>query len=409
MTNISPLAPASFPYLPTINGVRLSTDNSGIRYKNRPDVLLMEFREGTTIAGVLTTTSMPAAPVDWCRKSLIGGHARALIANAGNANAFTGKKGDLSVKNNAEAAAKLLGCSDSEVLIASTGVIGVPLPDEKITAILPQMQKNLSADHWDEAAQSIMTTDTFKKLATRTVSIDGAAVIINGIAKGSGMIAPDMATLLSFIATDAAIPAPVLQEIFSSCIAHSFNAITVDSDTSTNDSALLFATGTAKHKAVTSSRDPHIQDFREALQSLLIELAQLIVKDGEGASKFVTITVKGATSVPSARKIALSIANSPLVKTAIAGEDANWGRIVAAVGKSGEKADRDKLRITIGDALVALEGAINPTYVEAPTAAYMKGDRIDITVDVGVGTAESTVWTCDLTHGYIDINADYRS
>lgn len=406
---LSPLAPSSFPELPVIAGVRLAVANSGIRYKDRPDILFMELSEGTTIAGVLTTTSMPAAPVDWCRQSLKQGNARALIANAGNANAFTGKKGDESVRNNVNAAAKLIGCPEQQVFIASTGVIGVPLPDEKITAILPSLQASLTENGWESAACAIMTTDTFKKLATRTASVDGVTVTINGIAKGSGMIAPDMATMLSFIATDAAIPAPVLQELFSSCIQHSFNSITVDSDTSTNDTGLLFATGSVAHKAIISSSDPHVQDFKAALQDLLVELAQLIVKDGEGASKFVTITVTGATSEASARKIALSIANSPLVKTAIAGEDANWGRIVAAIGKSGEKADRDRLKILIGNALVAVNGAINPSYVEAQTAAYMKGDTIDIIADVGVGTAQAIVWTCDLTHGYIDINADYRS
>jgi glutamate N-acetyltransferase/amino-acid N-acetyltransferase len=407
--SVSPLAPSFFPELPAINGIRLAVANSGIRYKERPDLLLMECAEGTTAAGVLTMTSMPAAPVEWCREVLKNGGVRALVANAGNANAFTGKKGVQSVHHTAQAAAALFGCAEQDVFIASTGVIGVPLPEEKITAILPALHNALSADNWEAAARAIMTTDTFKKIATRTVQIDGVAVTINGIAKGSGMIAPDMATLLSFLATDAAIPAVLLQSLLSVAIARSFNAITVDSDTSTNDTALLFATGKAQHKAVTRLDDPHLAEFKAALESILIELAQLVVKDGEGASKFVTITVEGAATETSARKIALSIANSPLVKTAIAGEDANWGRIVMAVGKSGEKADRDRLRITIGGVLVAVDGAINPAYVEAPTAAYMTGDIIDITVDVGVGQAASSVWTCDLTHGYIDINADYRS
>jgi glutamate N-acetyltransferase / amino-acid N-acetyltransferase len=409
---LSPLAPTHFPELPAIDGIRLAVTNSGIRYKERPDLLLIECAPGTAVAGALTTTSMPAAPVEWCRQALGGGRVRALVANAGNANAFTaftGRKGELSVQNTVESTAALLGCAKEEVFIASTGVIGVPLADEKITALLPQLHASLSANAWDGAARAIMTTDTFKKMATRTALIDGVPVTINGIAKGSGMIAPDMATLLSFVATDAAIPALLLQRMFLRVVDNSFNAITVDSDTSTNDTGLIFATGKAQHRPIQNFEDPRLDDFKAKLESLMIELAQLIVKDGEGATKFVTVEVTGATSEMAARKIALSIANSPLVKTAIAGEDANWGRIVAAIGKSGQKADRDKLRITIGGVLVAVEGAVSPDYVEAPTAAYMKGDTIDITVDVGVGYEKAVVWTCDLTHGYIDINADYRS
>lgn len=409
MPTLSPLAPSSFPELPAIAGVKLNAVNCGIRYKERPDLLLVELVAGTTVAGVMTTTSMPAAPVQWCKEALIAGKARALVVNAGNANAFTGAIGMQSVQNIVSATSQLLGCAEKEVFIASTGVIGQPLKDEKITAALPALHHSIASDNWDSAARSILTTDTFKKIATRTATIDGVAVTINGFVKGSGMIAPNMATMLGFVFTDAAIPASVLQEIFSIACDRSFNSITVDSDTSTNDAALLFATGQTSHKAVTSAQDAHLQDFIAKLQDLLIELAQLIVKDGEGASKFVTVTVAGAESEAAARRMALAIGNSPLVKTAIAGEDANWGRLVMAVGKSGEKAIQEKLRITIGGVLVALNGAVNPYYVEAPTAAYMKGSDIDITVDVGVGEAQATIWTCDLTHGYIEINADYRS
>lgn len=409
MSTLSPLAPSSFPELPVIAGVKLNAVNCGIRYKERPDLLLVELAAGTTAAGVMTTTSMPAAPVQWCKEALKDGTARALVVNAGNANAFTGAVGMQSVQNIVKATSQLLGCAEKEVFIASTGVIGQPLKDEKITAALPALHQSISRDNWDVAARSILTTDTFKKLGTRTAAIDGVPVTINGFVKGSGMIAPNMATMLGFVFTDAAIPAPVLQEIFSIACDRSFNSITVDSDTSTNDAALLFATAQASHKVIASAQDAHLQDFIAKLQDLLIELAQLIVKDGEGASKFVTVTVTGAESEAAARKIALAIGNSPLVKTAIAGEDANWGRLVMAVGKSGEKAIQEKLRITIGGVLVALNGAVNPDYVEAPTAAYMKGSDIEITVDVGVGNAQATIWTCDLTHGYIEINADYRS
>lgn len=409
MPPISPLAPISFPELPSVAGVALSAANCGIRYKERPDLLLATFAEGTVVAGVMTTTSMPAAPVEWCKQALKSGKARALVVNSGNANAFTGKQGEVSVQHVVKAAASLVQCADTEILVASTGVIGVPLPDQKITTALPALYDTVSVSNWEKAARSIMTTDTFKKLATRTAIIDGVPVTINGIAKGSGMIAPNMATMLSFIFTDAAIPQPVLQEIFAIACDRSFNSITVDSDTSTNDAALLFATNKAHHKAISSSSDSHLQDFIAQLQDLLIELAQLIVKDGEGASKFITVTVKGAESEPAARRIGLAIANSPLVKTAVAGEDANWGRIVMAIGKSGEKALQEKVSITIGDALVAIDGAVNPNYIEAPTATYMKGQNIAIIVDVGAGIAEATVWTCDLTHGYIAINADYRS
>ncbi len=409
MPTLSPLVPTSFPELPAIAGVKLAAGNCGIRYKERPDLLLVELTENTTVAGVMTTSSMPAAPVEWCKTALKRGKARALVVNSGNANAFTGEAGRISVQNTVEATAALLGCSTEEVLVASTGVIGVPLPDHKITAQLPALHQSAGENNWEAAARSIMTTDTFKKLATRTAIIDGVPITLSGIAKGSGMIAPNMATMLAFVFTDAAIPGDVLQEIFSIGCDRSFNSITVDSDTSTNDAALIFATGQATHKAISHSAEPHLQDFIAKLQDLLIELAQLIVKDGEGASKFISVTVKEAESEAAARRMGLAIANSPLVKTAIAGEDANWGRLVMAIGKSGEKAIQEKVNITIGGALVAVNGAVNPSYMEASTALYMKGQVIDIIVGVGAGNAQATVWTCDLTHGYIDINADYRS
>ena len=405
----SPLAPAQLPELPPISGVRIATGNSGIRYKGRPDVLLMEFAPGTQVAGVFTRSQMPAAPVDWCRAALKGKSARVLVANAGNSNAFTGKAGVASVKRMAQAAAGLFRCKPGEVYIASTGVIGVKLPDEKITRLYPELKLQLYASKWDEAADAIRTTDTFKKVATRTAKIGGVKVTLSGIAKGSGMIAPDMATLFAFVFTDAAIPSVVLQKLFADANSKSFNAITVDSDTSTSDTALIFATGQAKHAKIKSATDKALADFKKQLDALMIDLAQQIVKDGEGATKFVSVTVKGAKTDAAARIIGLAIGNSPLVKTAIAGEDANWGRIVAAVGKSGEKANRDKLSLWIGKTCIAKSGQAVAGYDEAPVAAHMKGQYIDIVVDVGVGKGKATIWTCDLTHGYIDINGSYRT
>ena len=402
-------APKSFPKLPAIEGVRLATGNSGIRYTGRDDVVLAVFPEGTAAAGVFTKSSMPGAPVVWCREILKHGKARALVVNSGISNVFTGKRGREIVENTAAAAMKLTGCKKHEVWLASTGIIGVPLDDKKLTGTLPGLYKNLSATAWEASAKAILTTDTFPKAATRTAKIGKATVTLNGFIKGSGMIAPNMATMLGFLFTDANIAAPVLQKLLAAYTDESFNCITVDSDTSTSDTILLFATRTAKHAPVLAASDPRLKDFKVQLRAIMIEMAQSVVKDGEGISKFISIHVKGAATAESARKIGLSIANSPLVKTAIAGEDANWGRIVAAIGKAGEKADRDKLSIWIGGALVASKGTINPAYVEAPTAKYMKGREIDIAVDVGVGKGQSAVWTCDLTHAYIDINADYRS
>ena len=409
MAKLSPFAPARFPSLPPVPGVRLATAAAQVRYKGRDDVLLAELAEGTTAAGVLTRSKAPGAPVDWCRKILGGGRARALVVNAGNANVFTGKAGAQAVERTAKAAAEALGCKANTVFVSSTGVIGEQLPAERIVAVLPQLRQSLAADGWEKAARAIATTDTFPKGATRSATIDGVTVTLNGIIKGSGMIAPDMATMLGYVFTDAKIGKEALQTLLSKGSDRTFNCITVDSDTSTSDTILAFATGQAGHKRVTDPRDPRLRDFRKQFDSLLQEMALLVVKDGEGISKFVTIAVTGAASAGSARRIGLCVANSPLVKTAIAGEDANWGRIVAAVGKSGEKADRDSLSIAIGGVSVAAKGHAVAGYDEAPVAAHLKGRDIDIVIDIGIGRGKATVWTCDLTHEYISINADYRS
>jgi glutamate N-acetyltransferase/amino-acid N-acetyltransferase len=390
--------------------VRLSARACGVRYKGRTDVCLMAFAAGTTIAGVLTRSLSPSAPIDWCRQALKGGKARAILVNSGNANAFTGKLGKASVDRSVKAVAAALPCARNEVFVASTGVIGEPLPDERITAALPDLIGDLGADRWADAAAAIMTTDTFAKSATRTAKIGGVEVHINGIAKGSGMIAPDMATMLAFVATDAKLPATVLRALLKQASDKSFNCTTVDGDTSTSDTLLLAATGAAPHHAkIASASDRRLADFRAKLDNLMIDLACQVVRDGEGASKFVTIEVTGAASDAAARRIGLAIANSPLVKTAIAGADANWGRIVMAVGKAGEKANRDKLKIAIGGIKVAAQGQRVAGFDEAPVAQHMKGSEIVIAVDVGIGRGRAHVWTCDLTHGYIEINADYRS
>ena len=357
------------------------------------------------MAGVYTTSLAPSAPVDWCREQMRSGRARALVVNSGNANAFTGKKGVAATERSAMGAAATIGCEMSEVFLASTGVIGEPLDAGKIEAALPGLKATLSAENWADAAKAIMTTDTFPKLATRSVVIDGVTVTINGIAKGSGMIAPDMATMLAFVFTDAEIAADLLQQMLQQSNAQSFNSITVDGDTSTSDTALLFATGKAGVKVTQSNS----AEFAAALDSLMVELAKLIVMDGEGAQKLITIKVTGAADDAAARKIGLTIGNSPLVKTAIAGEDANWGRVVAAVGKSGEKVERDLLQIAIGGVTIARDGERVTGFDEAPVAAHMKTRDILIEVELGIGKGHATVWSCDLTHAYIDINADYRS
>ncbi|MBF0353869.1 MAG: bifunctional glutamate N-acetyltransferase/amino-acid acetyltransferase ArgJ [Alphaproteobacteria bacterium] len=406
---ISPLAPESFPHLPPLAGVRLATFASGLRYKGRTDLLLAELAPGTSMAGVYTRSLASSAPVDWCRKAGAKGKAQALVVNSGNANAFTGRAGDEAVSATVKATASLIGCKETEVFVSSTGTIGVPLPFEKITAALPKAALALKADAWLDAAKAIMTTDTYPKLASRRVRIGDTTVTINGIAKGSGMIAPDMATMLAYVFTDAKLPAPLLQSLLTRGADKSFNAITVDSDTSTSDTLILFATGQAQHPRITQTNDPKLKDFRAGLDAVLLELAHLVVRDGEGATKFVEITVSGAASAKAAKRIGLSVANSPLMKTAIAGEDANWGRVVMAVGKAGEKADRDRLTIRIGGFDVACNGAAVPGYDETPVANHMKGQNVKFEIDVGVGKGRFTVWTCDLTHGYIDINGSYRT
>ena len=405
---VSPLA-QPMPELPPIAGVTLGVIEAGIRYKGRADLTMLEFAPGTTVAGVFTRNLCPGAPIDWCRAALKGGRARALVVNAGNANVFTGKAGRDATAATAEAAAKLVGCKPREVFLASTGVIGETLPHDRLTAALPALHSGLSPDRWPEAARGIMTTDTFPKAALRTATIGDATVTIAGIAKGSGMIAPDMATMLSFIATDAKIPAAALQLLLSKGVAKSFNCITVDSDTSTSDTVLLFATGQAKHPRIPAEGGAMLRDFARALDEVLLDLALQVARDGEGAQKLIQIDVIGAVSAKSGHRIAMAIANSPLVKTAIAGEDANWGRIVMAVGKSGEPADRDKLGIAVGGTWMAQEGGVVPGYDEAPVVAHMKGREVEITVDIGLGRGKARVWTCDLTHGYIDINGSYRS
>ena len=404
MPPVSPLAPRSFPSLPGIAGVRLASLNCGIRYQSRKDLMLMEFSEGTTVAGVFTQSKTASAPIERCKQHLAGGSARGLLVNSGNANAFTGQIGEQAVTQTLARVAGLLGCEPEELFVASTGVIGEPLPYERILQSLPDIHAGLHSASWEDAAQAIMTTDTFAKASTATAQLGGKTVIINGIAKGSGMIAPDMATMLGFLATDADIPAESLQVMLSEITTTTFNAITVDSDTSTSDCVLLFATGQAGNSANADTAD-----FRRALQQVCLQLAQQIVRDGEGASKFVSVDVQGAENNNAARTVAMAIANSPLVKTAIAGEDPNWGRLVMAVGKSGEKADRDRLKIWIGDHLVASNGQRHADYDETRAAAIMKQPDITFKIDLGIGKGHFTTWTCDFTDRYIHINADYRS
>ncbi|PHR22315.1 MAG: bifunctional ornithine acetyltransferase/N-acetylglutamate synthase [Hoeflea sp.] len=411
-TDISPLAPKSYAELPPVAGVRIETAAAGIKYQNRTDVMLMVFDKPAAVAGVFTSSKCPSAPVDFCRANLSGGKARALVVNSGNANAFTGQKGRAATELTAKSAAEAVGCSQDEVFLASTGVIGEPLDATKFATVLDQMAVSANGDRWLDAARAIMTTDTYPKVATRTARIDGVTVTLNGMAKGAGMIAPDMATMLSFIVTDAAIDPSALQAMLSRHVGSTFNAVTVDSDTSTSDTLLVFATGAAaEHGAGTvhSATDPRARSFSKALAELMEDLAVQIVRDGEGARKQVEITVTGAASAKAAGRIARSIANSPLVKTAVAGEDANWGRIVMAVGKAGEKAERDKLAIWFGDVRVAVDGERDPDYSEAAASEVMKKDEIAIRVDLGIGRGKARVFTCDLTKAYVEINGDYRS
>ena len=410
----SPLAPAGgFPALPAIAGVRFAAAEAGVRYKNRKDVMLVEIAPGSAVAGVFTRSATRSAPVLWCEEKV---HARhdptqgfGILVNSGNSNAFTGRNGRDAVERTAKGAAEALGVPLDHVFVASTGVIGEPLPAERITAKLAELAANLDEGQAEAAARAIMTTDTFPKGAAATAQVGGQTVTIAGFAKGSGMIEPNMGTMLAYVFTDAAVSQPVLQQMLRELTDVTFNAITVDSDTSTSDTLMVAATGKAGNPVVDGMDGADAQAFRDALHGVLLDLAQQIVRDGEGATKFVAITVEGAASDASARIIGKAIGNSPLVKTAIAGEDPNWGRVVAAIGKSGEPADRDRIGIRFGDILVAENGWVADTYREEDGAAYMKRPEIEITVQMGVGDGRATVWTCDLTHQYISINADYRS
>jgi glutamate N-acetyltransferase/amino-acid N-acetyltransferase len=412
ISTVSPFAPAILPQLRPVAGVRFATAEAGIRYKCRTDLMVAVMDPGTAVAGVFTQSKTCSAPVLWCRDALKGGQARLLVVNSGNANAFTGMRGRQAVEATVAAAAEAAGCAPDEVFVASTGVIGEPMEARRFTHLLAGLAATAEPDAFEAAARAIMTTDTYPKLATRSVEIGGVPVRLNGFCKGAGMIAPDMATMLAFLFTDAAIAAPVLQQRLAAHVATTFNCMSVDGDTSTSDTCLLFATGTAATRGqppITNATDPRLAAFDYALHDLMRELAIQVAKDGEGLSKFVTIEIVGAESFAAARRIGLSCANSPILKTAIAGEDPNWGRVVMAVGKAGEAADRDRLAIWFGPHCVARDGERTAEYDEVTVAAYMKGREILIRADVGVGGGSATVWTCDLTHAYVSINADYRS
>jgi glutamate N-acetyltransferase/amino-acid N-acetyltransferase len=403
----SPLA-TPFPTLPAISGVKLYVARAGYKDWGRCDLTFITLNEGTTVAGVTTRNVCCSTEVELCRDNLKGGTARALVVNAGNSNAFTGYRGREAVEQITAQVAAHLGCAEREVFVSSTGVIGVPLPKDKAEAGL-SAAFTAAPCSWEEAARTISTTDTFPKGAVTQAVIGDRTVTLAGIIKGSGMIAPDMATMLGYIFTDAVVDAGFLQALMSAANRKSFSCITVDSDTSTSDTVLVFATGAAGNVPLTSFDNPGADAFAAALDDICLQLAKLVVRDGEGATKFIEIQVTGAVSDESAHRIGLSIANSPLVKTAIAGEDANWGRVVMAIGKAGEPADRDRLAIRFADKWVAQKGLAADSYDEAPVAAHLKGQEISIGVDLGLGTGRATVWTCDLTHGYISINADYRS
>ncbi|MEM7142630.1 MAG: bifunctional glutamate N-acetyltransferase/amino-acid acetyltransferase ArgJ [Actinomycetota bacterium] len=412
MTDVSPLAPDAFPDLPPIAGLQLATHAAGIKYAARADLFLAEMAEGTTVAGTFTQSLCPSAPVDWCKRILAEGDgtARAIVCNSGNANAFTGRAGDTAAALTAEVIGAALDIDPDRVYLASTGVIGETLPEEALREGLPALASglgNANAASWEASAEAIRTTDTFSKGAS--ARIPGTAAHIAGIAKGSGMIAPDMATMLAFVFTDLGVAPDILQIALSRSVAASFNRITVDSDTSTSDTVLMFATGEQIDDEILTTDDERYPDFQEALDGVLLDLAHQIVRDGEGATKFVEVTVTGAESDDAARVIALAIGNSPLVKTALAAEDANWGRIVMAVGKAGQAANRDELAIWIGPEQAAANGVVAEGYSEERATAHLRRDEVNITVDVGVGNGSATIWTCDLTHGYIEINAGYRS
>jgi glutamate N-acetyltransferase / amino-acid N-acetyltransferase len=409
---VSPLAPKHIPAMPPIAGVRLATAAAGIRYANRTDVLLALLDPRTTVAGVFTRSKCPSAPVEWCRAKLKGAKPRALVVNSGNANAFTGKNGRAACKFTADIAAKAIGCKPNDIFLASTGVIGEPLKASAFVGVMEDLVAGALPTHWLEAAHAIMTTDTFAKLASATARIGNTTVTINGIAKGAGMIAPDMATMLAFIFTDAAISAPALQALLRDGVEDTFNAVTIDGDTSTSDTLMAFATGAAADcgaPKIARATDPRLKTFRTAFDLVLANLAEQVARDGEGARKLVEVVVEGAVSKPSARRIARSIANSPLVKTAIAGEDANWGRVVMAVGKAGEPADRDRLSIWFGGIRVAHKGARDPDYEEAAVSAVMARPEITLKVNLGLGRGRDRILTCDLTKEYVAINGDYRS
>ncbi len=404
---VSPLAPKLYPEMPALEGVRLSAIEAGIKYQGRKDLCLITFDQPAEIAGVFTTSLCSSAPVDWCRKYLAKGKANAIVINSGNANAFTGQKGVEAVEQTAAAASKVLGCSAKTVFLASTGVIGEPMDTSGFEDKLRMAQAVLKPSNWFDAAQAIMTTDTYPKLSTRAFQVEGKTFHLNGITKGSGMIAPDMATMLAFLATDLAIDNKVLQKLLSNLTKTTFNAITVDSDTSTSDTVLLMSCGSGRK--INDHRDKRLKSFKQTLGMVMHELSMLLVRDGEGATKQVCIEVSGAKNKRSARVIAKAIANSPLVKTAIAGEDANWGRIVMAVGKAGEPADRDRLTIRFGDIVVARNGERDPDYSEVEASKVMQRDEIEIGVDLQIGKGAAKIWTCDLTKEYVAINGDYRS
>jgi len=408
---ISPFAPKKFPKLPPIDGFTMATAEAGVKYKNRTDLWVLRAEAGTAAAGVFTQNLCPGAPVDWSRKALAMNTdgPRLVVVNSGTANVFGGQKSNDAVVETAKGAADVFGADADSIFLASTGVIGEALDAAKVTAKFPEMREDLTGDGWEAAARAIMTTDTHAKGAHKIAAIHGVAVKINGIAKGSGMIAPDMATMLSFVATDANIAQPVLQALLAELVGPTFNAITVDSDTSTSDTLLLLASGKAAHAQIADINDAALAEFKQALRDVLHDLAMLVIKDGEGITKFITIDVTGAVSDVSAKAIGMSIANSPLVKTAIAGEDANWGRVVMAVGKAGQPAERDKLSIWMGPHLLAQRGQRSSKYTEQDGDTYMKNAEINIKVDIGLADGEARVYTCDLTHGYIEINADYRS
>ena len=416
-TGISPLAPAlGFPTLPEINGVTYAAGAAGVKYRERDDVMLARIEAGSAVAGVFTRSATRSGSVLDCQVKLAAlqktntvAGALGVVVNSGNSNAFTGKAGDTSVELISSSAAKVLKTRPENVLTSSTGVIGELLPHDKIISILDDLNVNLSPTNGVAAARAIMTTDTFAKGADRSVEIDGKTIQISGFAKGSGMIAPDMATMLVYIFTDAAVTSSVLQQIISSENRRTFNAITVDSDTSTYDTLLAFATGAAGNTQIIGVDGVDSQKLASALHDVMRDLAHLVVKDGEGATKFIEVEVTGAISDDSAQTVALAIANSPLVKTAAAGGDPNWGRVVMAIGKSGEPADRDKISIKFGNILVAEKGWVSPSYTEDAGSTYMKNQNLKISVGLGMGNGTSQVWTCDLTHGYIKINADYRS